>query len=170
MKAAGILMIMASCSGLGFHMAFLLGRRIGECQEAERCILALAGELRCRRLPLAEALESVGKSEKSRFGGFFMKVAGRLQALDGGSFRLIWSQELDRYLEDSLFREEAELLYGLGRQLGYLDLEEQLTILFRFQEQWRMHMESLRAEAEKKERLYRCLGVFAGFFLAILLL
>ena len=74
------------------------------------------------------------------------------------------------YLQDSLLKEEAELLDFLGQQLGYLDLEAQLQALSRFLEQWQTQIEALREQEERKGRLYRYLGVFAGFFLAILLM
>ena len=88
----------------------------------------------------------------------------------GGEFGSLWEEELMGYLADSLLREEAELLFYLGRQLGNLDLEAQQKALNRFLEQWQEHIRELRSRQESRTRLYRCLGVSAGVFLAILFL
>ncbi|MCI8564783.1 MAG: hypothetical protein HFI39_00430 [Lachnospiraceae bacterium] len=170
MKAAGILLIVASCSGLGFHMAFLYGRRIRECAQIERSVSGLAGEIRFRQTPLTEALDAAGRKETGGFSAFLRRLSERLRGFESGRFEEIWQEELACYLQTSLLGEEAELLLFLGQQLGYLDLEEQQKSLALFLEQWRRQMAGLKQEEEKKGRLYRYLGVFAGFFLAILLL
>lgn len=170
MKAAGILLILVSCSCLGFHVALLCRRRIRECVQIERSLTGLMGEIRFRQTPLAEALEVAGREGAGEFPAFFRRLSERLSGFAGGSFEQIWREELTRYLQTSLLGEEAELLFFLGQQLGYLDLEEQQKSLERFLEEWRLQISRLRQEADKRERLYRYLGVFAGFFLAILLL
>lgn len=170
MKAAGLLLIVVSCSGLGFRLAFLYSGRIRECVQVERSLTGLAGEIRFRQAPLSEALQAAGREGKGGFSAFFLRLSRRLDGFEGGCFREIWREELTLYLQKSLLGEEAELLFFLGQQLGYLDLEEQQKSLARFLEEWRLAIDRLRREEEKKGRLYRYLGVFAGFFLAILLL
>lgn len=169
MKTAGMILLVISCSGLGFHMAGLYGRRIAECVRIERFFGQLAGEIRFCQTPLCEALRAVSGEKTDSFSSFFARLAGRLEEGEG-EFGWLWEEELALYLRDSLLREEAELLFYLGRQLGNLDLEAQLKALNRFSEQWQEHIRELRGRQESKARLYRCLGVSAGVFLAILLL
>lgn len=168
MKMAGIILILFSCSGLGFHLAWSYSRRISECRQIERCLQCLAGEIRFLQLPLTEALH-LTEGEAGGFRDFLTGLAQRMESCDGGSFQKLWEQELERYLQSGYLKEEAELLFYLGRQLGNLDLEEQVKTLSRFLEQWREQIEILREQEKTKGRLYRYLGVFAGFFLAILL-
>ncbi len=170
MRAVGMAMIVVACGGLGFRQALLYSRRIKEGEQVARSVQLLLSEIRFRRLPLEEALKRVGTVEKSSFSSFLGRVAVRLSGCDGGSFYEIWSEELDGYLRQSLLGDEAELLWYLGQELGQFDLETQLGTLVRFLEQWRMRIEELKAQEEKKGRLYRYLGVFAGFFLVILLM
>lgn len=170
MKAVGILFIVLSCSGLGFQFAWLYSRRIAQCVEIERALQQLSGEIRFRQIPLAEAMRLVGREKGKEFSRFLVDLANHLEGCEGGGFSGIWEEELNRYLQGSLLEEEAELLKSLGQQLGDLDLEAQLKALERFLEQWRGRIGELRRQEEKKGRLYRYLGVFAGFFLAILFL
>lgn len=194
MKAAGIILILISCSGLGFQMAWLFHRRIDQCRKIERCLQYLSGEIRFHQLPLSEALREAGRREKGQreaeysketsnagkaayiretkedgFQNFMIRLADRLDER-GGAFEELWTRELETYLRDSLLKEESELLFRLGRQLGNLDLEEQQKTLNQFLEQWREWIDGLCRQEEKKGRLYRYLGVAAGFFLAILLM
>ena len=164
MRAAGMVMIVAACSGLGFRQALLYSRRIKECEQIARSVQLLLGEIRFRHLPLEEAMRRAGMVESGPFAVFLGRLAGRLSGCDGGSFYALWQEELEVYLGQSLLGEEAELLRYLGQQLGQFDLEAQLGNLSRFLDQWRMQTE------ERKGRLYRYLGVFAGFFLVILLM
>lgn len=170
MKAAGIVLVLCSCSALGFHLSFLYGRRIRECVEIERSLQGLLGEIRFRQTPLKEALCAIGSRGRGAFPAFLLRLSERLSGFSGGCFEQIWSEELKGYLQDSLLGEEAELLFFLGQQLGILDLEEQQKSLSRFLEQWQRQIDGLRQQEERQGRLCRYLGVLAGFFLAILLL
>lgn len=167
MKTVGMLLLVISCSGLGFHMAGLYDRRIAECVRIERFFGQLAGEIRFRQTPLSEALRMVSGEKTDGFFSFSGRLAGRLEE-GGNDFCSLWEEELALYLSGSLLREEAELLFYLGQQLGNLDLEAQIKALNRFLEQWQEHIRDLRGKQESRARLYRCLGVSAGVFLAIL--
>ena len=67
-------------------------------------------------------------------------------------------------------QEEQELILLLGRELGTLDLEEQVRALQHCLDQWRQHIEGLECQKEPHGRLCRGVGVSVGVFLAILLL
>lgn len=122
MKPAGILLILISCSGLGFHLAYLYSCRIRECVEIERSVSGLAGEIRFRQTPLAEALYAAGRDGEKGFPAFLRRLSERLSGSSGGRLEDIWQEELTRYMQTSLLGEEAELLFFLGQQFGYLDL------------------------------------------------
>ena len=83
---------------------------------------------------------------------------------------MVWQEEWERYLETCLFQEEQELILLLGRELGTLDLEEQVRALQHCLDQWRQHIEGLECQKEPHGRLCRGVGVSVGVFLAILLL
>ena len=168
-KPLGMILIVAACSGLGFQMAWMYGRRIRQCRQIEQCLQRLFGEIRFHQLPLAEALRVTGQATEDPFGEFLICLAGALEDCGNGTFFELWQRELSGYLEDSLLQDEQELLMALGRELGELDLDAQVKALQRCLDQWRRSIEELQRQEEKHGRLYRGLGISAGCFLAILL-
>ena len=133
-------------------------------------------------LPLRQMQELKSHLEHGSSPALAVGLSGVQKAVAAASLMLalgrpgliLCPQESDahRLTEDlkCLLGEEAELLRYLGQQLGQFDLEAQLGNLSRFLDQWRMQTEELKKQEERKGRLYRYLGVFAGFFLVILLM
>lgn len=175
MKGTGLILILVSCSGLGFQAAGMLHRRIRECQAIEQSFRRLMGEIRYGQLPMAEALrQAAGQGQSggspSAFAAFFLRTASRLERRDHGTFRQIWQEELDGYLQGSVLREEGALLQGLGEQFGSLDLEEQCLALERFLQEWTRQIAELQEQEKRKGHLYRSLGICAGLFLVLILI
>jgi len=173
-KFIGMVLIVASCSGFGLQLAHLYGQRIRQCRQVEQSLQRLLGEIRFHRLPLEEALRETGKAMGSQgFAGFLLRVSGRLepaQEQEETTLSMVWQEEWERYLETCLLQEEQELILLLGRELGTLDLEEQVRALQHCLDQWRQHIEGLECQKEPHGRLCRGVGVSVGVFLAILLL
>ena len=185
-KFIGMVLIVASCSGFGLQLAHRYGMRIRQCRQVEQCLQRLLGEIRFHRIPLEEALRETGKALGGEgFAAFLLRVSRRLTFVQEGQgeqeqgepeapmtvvWSDLWREELEHYLETSLLGEEQELLFSLGRELGALDLEEQVRSLQHCLDQWRQHIEGLQRQEEIYGRLCRGVGVSVGVFFAILLL
>jgi len=189
-KWIGLLLIVASCSGLGIRLAHLYGHRIRQCRQVEQGLQRLLGEIRFHQVPLEEALRETGQALGNvEFANFLLKVADRLAGKSGSraaetgddndrirsetaeaTLGQVWQQEWEWYMETSLLQEEQELLLTLGKQLGTLDLEAQVRSLQQCLDQWNRHMEVLQRKEESYGRLCRGMGISVGAFLAILLL
>ena len=190
-KFMGMILIVASCSGLGLQLAHLYRLRIRQCRQVEQGLQRLLGEIRFHRVTLEEALRETGQAmEKGPFAQFLIRVAerlaghdsrnqnGRSEDTDGhmswtmpcSNLGQVWQQEGKRYVETSLLQEEQEILLALGQELGTLDMEEQIRSLQQCLEQWHQHMALLQSREETHGRLCRGIGISAGVFLAILLL
>ena len=179
-KFIGMVLIVASCTGFGLQLSYLYRQRINQCRQVEQCLQRLLGEIRFHQIPLEEALRETGKILGGNgFAAFFLRVSQRLiasreqgegQSEEMVTLTMLWQDELRSYLEDSLLQGEQELLLSLGRELGSLDLEEQVRSLQYCLEQWRRQVEKLQRQEETHGRLYRGVGVSVGVFLAILLL
>lgn len=174
LKFIGMVLIVASCSGLGLQLAHLYGNRISQCRQVEQCLQRLLGEIRFHQIPLEEALRDTGKAFGGEgFAGFFLRVSQRLTSSQvNGEVALasVWREELDRYLETCQLLGEQEQLFLLGRELGTLDLEEQVRSLQYCLDQWRQRVDGLQRQEETHGRLCRGVGVSVGVFFAILLL
>lgn len=189
-KFIGMVLIVASCSGLGLQLAHLYGDRIHQCMQVEQCLQRLLGEIRFHQIPLEEALQETGKALGGEgFAAFLLQVSERLASFretveTQGSGALqenrrqegedtlatVWQVELERYLDTCLIQGKEEVLFSLGRELGALDLEEQVRSLQHCLSQWQHHVEDLQRQEKTYSRLCRGVGMSAGVFLAILLL
>ena len=179
-KLIGIVLVVVSCSGLGVQLAHLCAERIRQCHQVGQCLQRLLGEIRFHQLPMEEALCEAGKAMGSQgFAEFFVRLSqrlagsqesGELQTKEDVTLAFLWQEELEQYLKGCLFQEEQEILFQLGRELGTLDLEEQVRSMQHCLDQWRQHVEGLQRKVEPHGRLYRGIGVSVGVFLAILLL
>ena len=167
-KAAGMLLMVAACSGTGFQLVDLYGRRIQQCLGIHQCLKRLLGEIRFHQLPMQEALGATGQAmERESFAHVFQQVANRLE--EEGDLPVIWQQELARYEEEHLLGQEMQWLYRLGTELGVLDLEAQVRSLQQCVEQWQTEVDGLRSREAMYGRLCRGIGVCAGVFLALVL-
>ena len=89
----------------------------------------------------------------------------------GTSLAGIWEEETRKYLaETGIPQDMMESLIRLSSELGTIDIEMQVKTLDLYLEQMEQKMEDMRTEQKERIRLYQCVGVTGGIFLAIILL
>lgn len=99
---------------------------------------------------------------------FFVREADRKTGYKSGR---IWEEETRKYLaETGIPQDMTESLIRLGSELGTIDIEMQVRTLDLYLEQMEQKMEDMRTEQKERIRLYQCVGVTGGIFLAIYLL
>ncbi len=171
MKAAGILLILLACSGMGLTAGEDLERRLAAMEQVEKLLQLLQGELRCSFIPFPQAFRQVASRLSSPWQGFLLGLAARLEQMVGERLQTVWEEGVDGLPEGcGLDGEDRRELASLGKELGYLDLTMQLKTLEHFLERWQGRMEEIRRELPAKKRIFRCLGISAGLLLALILL
>ena len=82
----------------------------------------------------------------------------------------IWEKKSE-YLRKStaLSGEELGEINRFGAGLGELDVKVQERAILRYDDELTVALNGVTGELEKKERLYRSLGVLAGCFIIIVL-
>ena len=173
LKLAGALLILISAAGLGFRMAARWRQRVRELEQLRQMVYFLKGEIVYSRAPLAEALEQAGKRSGGELGRFFEKAAEGIRQNAGESLYEIWSGAMEALengkRETALSAEDLVQLKGLGRNLGYLDVDMQERLLLLYLEQLDLTIAGLREQQREKCRLYASMGVMGGIFLVIVL-
>ena len=102
---------------------------------------------------------------------WLLSLYERLANRQGTSLAGIWEEETRRYLaETGIPQDMMESLIRLGSELGTIDIEMQVRTLDLYLEQMEQKMEDMRTEQKERIRLYQCVGVTGGIFLAIILL
>ena len=118
---------------LGIRIALSMKGRVLALREMERILAYLEGELRCRHSMLAEALYNVSFKSPAPYSSWLFElmktVEGQSKNVDKDDFvdfYTMWCQSLDNLrLGTLLGAKDISLFYGVGKALGYLDIESQ---------------------------------------------
>lgn len=170
-KIIGVILIVAGCTGMGFSFGGDLKERLTSLKLLRRMALLLRSEIKYRNTVLAEAFYHVAGNMGGACGRFLENVHKALEEKSGRGFAEIWEAAVDCELSgEALCAKDILILKELGGQLGFLDREMQLTTLDLYLEQVGQEIAAAEAGIREKVRIYGCLGVMGGLFLAIILL
>ena len=90
---------------------------------------------------------------------------------EGETFQEIWDRRIREDLRETrLTKTDLESLRHMGENIGYLDHEMQLGTLGLYTEQLENEIHAAEKVFGSKSRIYHCLGVMGGIFIAILIL
>lgn len=171
MKTAGLILVIASCSGIGAEAVHRLRERLRLLETLRRMASHMKGEILYANVPLAEALFRTGKRNPGPAGRLFIEVAETLEQESGESFETVWKEKAGRFAaESTLNKKEQEQLLRFGESLGYLDRDMQEKAILFYLEDLEHSIEKLRKEEPEKSRLFFGMGILSGLFLVVILI
>lgn len=171
LRLAGAALLLAACAGLGFSVSWKMKERLRDLRELRRIAAMLRQEISYAGTALPEALERIGGKVREPFGEFLGRLAGELDRYPGDSFGMIFQEQVDEGLyRTALEPGDLSDFKELGRYLGYLDKEMQLSNLELYLAETDGKLSRLGEELPAKRKLSRALGLLAGSFLAVLFL
>lgn len=171
MKLIGVCCIIAACGGMGFGKGAELSMELSELQELRKIFFMLRSEVDYTKAPLGEAFDHISGRTEGNYHKWLCFLSERLEQKGGQSFREIWEEaELEIRKELHLRKEQRELLRNLGTSLGCYDRELEIGAIDLYLEQLGQSIQQLQQEIPEKRRLFRCLGVMSGIFVAVVLL
>jgi len=136
----------------------------------QRIISLLQSEIRYSRDFLGEIFENIGQGAKEPYKSWLLEMSERTNTFSGDSLEDIWKNSTERNLKIlELPFCELEALKSLGNQLGYADIQVQMRLLDLYQEHLENTIREVHDQVQTKVRLYHCLGVMSGLFVAVLL-
>lgn len=171
LKMIGIILIMASGSGIGFRAAYNLNLRVEQLKQLKKALLLLKGEIRYSHQTMNVALKMAAKKVDEPISGILIEVSNQLEQYDGRSMSEIW-MEVVKASRDNLMLSAKQVLFfeEIGNTLGYLDKEMQMN-------NFDLQLEQLSGEIKEEEKnskdsikLYRCLGVMGSILVTIILI
>ena len=164
-KWLGSILIIASCTGIGFSKSQDMRKHLEELEELKKLFYLLKSELQYTRAPFAEVFEKIGRKANPPFDSWLFVLASRLQKKGTGSFCEIWKETIQEKLQECrLCEEEFEELKQIGKSLEYM---ESIDLYI---EQLEYKIEHTREEYKTKKKLCQSMGIMGGIFLVILLL
>ena len=126
LKTLGLILVIASCSGIGAEAVHRLRERLRLLETLRRMASHMKGEILYANVPLAEALYRTGKRNKGAAGELFIAIATELEQETGESFEAVWRAKAGKFAAGSVLnKKEQEQLLRFGESLGYLDRDMQ---------------------------------------------
>lgn len=164
-KWIGSILILASCTGLGFHKSGEMRKHLDELEELRKICLLLRSEMQYTKAPFAEVFEKIGKKSADPFRAWLLGMSESIASKGTGTFWEIWCDGVATHLQSSRLKpEELEELKGLGKNLEYI---ESLEVYI---EQLEYTIRNTREDYQSKKKLCRSMGIMGGIFLVTLLL
>lgn len=171
LRYMGLGFIIFGCTAMGLSAGHELERRIRDLRELLKLLELLEGEIGYANEALNEAFRHAARRMKKPFAGFLENMAGHMDELRGDTLRDIFAQHVREDLSHTaLSAEDREGLVCFGEQLGNLDVRMQLAAIALYKEQLSQSCEQARENWKKDSKLYRCLGLMGGLFLAVMFL
>lgn len=165
LKIVGCIVILASCTGLGFSKSSEMQSHLDELEELKKIFYLLKSELQYTKAPFAEVFEKIGQKTREPFHSWLFDLCIRLNEKRSGMFWDMWCNSIEENLKGSRLKEdELKELKNVGKNLEYI---ESLDL---FIEQMEYKIKNTRESYRTKRKLCQSLGIMGGIFLVILLL
>ncbi|MEG1505793.1 MAG: stage III sporulation protein AB [Lachnospiraceae bacterium] len=169
LKIAGMILILASTSSMGFMAGMDAQKHLDELLYIRQFLRLMGGEIKCRKQPLAETFSHMSSHLREPYRQWILQLSKSLLARECISFSEMWDKSVRKELADiRLTKKEKDGFAAFGGQIGYLDTEMQLGMIDLYLEQLERDADKIRRELFAKKRLYHCLGIMSGVFLCVL--
>ena len=159
-KGIGAVMVILAGGGWGMLQAAKIEECYRQMRYLRKLIFRIRSEIRYSRQVLPEAFLHVGSEAQEPYKMWLLSLCERLTKRQGTSLAGIWEEETRKYLAET----------GIPQDMMESLIEMQVKTLDLYLEQMEQKMEDMRTEQKERIRLYQCVGVTGGIFLAIILL
>lgn len=130
----------------------------------------LMGEIRYERLPMAEAFCRLDKKYNGPAGTVMKQISDKLASVSCENLESVWAEVFRREQKRLMLTgEELDILLDVGKNLGYLDAETQISHLQGCQQRLLQKLDFVRKDIAEKRKVYRYLGVAAGVLVILIL-
>ncbi|RNA68972.1 stage III sporulation protein SpoIIIAB [Alteribacter keqinensis] len=170
MKLAGILLVIAATTAIGWEWSRRLRLRTRQLKDVRVALEALETEMVYGLTPLQEACYRVAKQVRDPVGLLFRTFADNLDKEEKLASE-VWGETIKKMRLILEFKQgEWDVLLQFGQTLGLQDLENQrkhLRLALKYLEQ----QESDARENQKKhESMYKSLGFLCGILIALIMI
>lgn len=155
--------------GYGSGLIYRLQQHRNQLFALREMIDLFLGEIQYGKSPLKEACQQIGQQMGQPFQEVLKEIAKDLSNNHYESFQKIWQQQFDLRKKEFYFSgQEMDLLYGLGKYLGYLDVEAQIRHLKLYQTQVDERLEQQQQTMKDKKKVYRSVSLMVGVMVVLL--
>ncbi len=117
--------------------------------------------------PIPEVFRQIKKELNSNIGEIFLIASEHMEENTASE---AWNRALEEEkLHTGFIKEDIEVLKGLSKMLGSMDLEGQINNIDLINELLNNQIQEATLEKNKNEKMYKTLGISVGLTIAIIL-
>lgn len=170
LKVCGIVFILAASWGYGNGLIARLSRHRDNLISCREILDLLAGEIRYGKTPMNEAFLLISDRIGGIAGKILKQIADKIATGRYRSLEAVWIEAFTAAGKDlELTQQELKVILRAGKNLGYLDVQAQVSNLKLYSQQIDSFLEQAEKTAAEKKKLYRSLSMAAGLLVVLLL-
>lgn len=170
-KYIGLGLVICGCTAMGMAAGNEMERRVRDIRELLKLLELLEGEIGYANAVLSEGFRHASGRMRKPYSVFLEKMAEHMDELRGDTLGEIFRQYVRTELRHTaLLPADREGLVCFGEQLGNLDVRMQLAAIALYREQLSQTCAQAQEAYRSDVKLYRCLGLMGGLFLAVIFL
>lgn len=166
-KILGVILIISSATMYGFKMSGELKIHCDELLELKKIMFLLRGEIEYSLCPIKEALINVADRSNEKFAKIIRNISGQSEGTFSENWVIEWKKSFGMLL---LSEEEKKDIIDLNECIGLRDKESQIKQLDLYLSKLEMSICNLKEVIPGKCRIYKCLSIGFGIFLAIIII
>jgi stage III sporulation protein AB len=171
LKITGSIIVVLSCSFIGFVLSQDLKKRPGQLRELQGLLQMFENQITYLSDIIVEAFERISRAGRCEMCVFFSRTAEILKKDGSCGAPGAWERAVRECIRaTSLSKEDEEILHAFGRSLGNTDLEGQVKNIRLTLSQLKAQEEKAEENRDRNERMYKSLGLLGGAAIVILLL
>ncbi len=167
-KILGAVLVVCSCGGFGFSMAYQYRNEISALQQLLCALEFMRNELEYRLTPLPQLCRKTAEQVKGGLKAFFLRAAEEMESQISPNVQMCFLAA--QHKSGDIPKHSRDALHTLGQTLGTFDLNGQLRGLDSVYNLCNNKLGELERDRPQRVRNYQTLGLCAGAALAILLM
>lgn len=140
--------------------------RVKELESIKQILNELKTKIKFTYKPLQDIFYEIASNHNDNIGKIFESISNNMKDID---LKEAWEKEI-KESDNSLSKEDIEILLSIGKVLGTTDVEGQINQIILAEELIENKIKEAEIEKAKNAKLYRVLGTSAGLTLAIILI
>lgn len=169
MKIIGVIIVILASWGYGSGLIQRLNQHKEQLFSLREMIELFLGEIQYGKQPLQEACMQIGNRMKSPFKEVLCSIGQRISEKKYESFEMVWREQFQMKEKEFLFTEQEKMvLYGVGKNLGYLDVDTQIRHLQIYKNEVNGLLEQLEKTMKEKKKVYRSVSLMVGAMVILL--
>lgn len=169
MKVMGVILVMLASWGYGSGLIRRLNQHREQLFSLGELIELFLGEIQYGKQPLQEACIQIGNRMQPPFKEVLCAIGQRISEKKYESFEMVWYEQFQNKGKEFFFTEQEKVvLYGVGKNLGYLDIDAQVRHLWLYKNEVNGLLEQLEKTMKEKKKVYRSVSLMVGAMVILL--